>query len=351
MERLKRFTFDDLSQIVQQNKGEIKFGERVQLLINPTDWATELKSSPSKYVLLGIPEDIGVRANTGKSGARSIWQHTLNNLLNLQHNRFCKGYSLLVLGYLDVSEELLAASDLDINDKEQRKTYYKLVEQIDKEVSHLVFTILKAGKIPIIIGGGQNNSYGAIKGAALSTGKPINAVNFDAFSHFTTTEGRHSGNSFSYAFEEGFLQNYFVFGLHENYTSKAVLSNIKKVVDRVKYNTYEQLLVRREKDFFTEIEAALQFIQNGGYGIDIDLDAMTILSSNNLFSSGFKAHELRQFVSAMASKKQVKYFHVSEGSSSVAEYSNFDQVGKLIALLITDFIKSNTIAQENIELQ
>ena len=234
MERLKRFTFDDLSTIVQQTKGEIKLGERIQLL-NCPDWAEELKNSTAKYVLLGIPEDIGVRASTGKSGARSIWQHTLNNLLNLQHNRFCKGYSLLVLGYLDVSEELTVASDLDSNDKEQRKTYYKLVEQIDKEVSHLVFTILKANKIPIIIGGGQNNAYGAIKGAALATGKPINAVNFDAFSHFTTTEGRHSGNAFSYAFEEGFLHNYFIFGLHENYTSKAVLSNIKKATDRVKY--------------------------------------------------------------------------------------------------------------------
>lgn len=350
MERLKRFTFDDLSQILHQTKGEIKLGERVQLISSPENWVEELKNSSAKYVLLGIPEDIGVRANTGKSGARSIWQHTLNNLLNLQHNRFCKGYSLLVLGYLDVSAELNVASDLDSTDKDQRKTYYKLVEQIDKEVSHLVFTILKANKIPVIIGGGQNNSYGAIKGAALSIGKPINAVNFDAFSHFTITEGRHSGNSFSYAFEEGFLQNYFIFGLHENYTSKAVLSNIKKKADRVKYNTYEQLLVRCEKDFFTEIDLALQFIQNGGYGIDVDLDAMTILSSNNLFSSGFKAHELRQFVSAMASKKQVKYFHISEGSSSVAEFSNFDQVGKLIALLITDFIKSNMVAQELLEL-
>jgi formiminoglutamase len=32
-------------------------------------------------------------------------------------------------------------------------------------------------------------------------------------------EGRHSGNGFSYAYEEGFLK-IFYFGLHENYTSK-----------------------------------------------------------------------------------------------------------------------------------
>jgi formiminoglutamase len=57
--------------------------------------------------------------------------------------------------------------------------------------------------------------------------KTINAINFDAHSDFRILEGRHSGNGFSYAYEEGFLKN-IVFGLHENYTSKSVLDIIKK---------------------------------------------------------------------------------------------------------------------------
>jgi formiminoglutamase len=47
----------------------------------------------------------------------------------------------------------------------------------------------------------------------------VNAINFDAHSTFIL-EGRHSGNGFSYAYEEGFLKNILFFGLHENYTSK-----------------------------------------------------------------------------------------------------------------------------------
>lgn len=292
-------------------------------------------------MLFGIPEDIGVRANTGKSSAYKVWENAVKHLVNIQHNRYCKGYSLLILGHLDVSKEMETASNINRQDKDERKIYHKLVEQIDKEVSHLVFTILKANKIPIIIGGGQNNSYGAIKGGALSVGKPINAINFDAFSYFKLTEGRHSGNAFSYAYDEGFLNNYFIFGLHENETSKSVLSNLKKGGERIKYNTYEQIMIRREKDFFEEINFALRYIENGGYGIDVDLDAMTILSNNNLFSSGFKAHELRQFIHLISQTKQVKYLHISEGSSAIADYSDVQQVGKLIAILITDFIKSN----------
>lgn len=38
-----------------------------------------LKTSEAKYVLLGIPEDIGIRANYGRPGAASTekrhWQH------------------------------------------------------------------------------------------------------------------------------------------------------------------------------------------------------------------------------------------------------------------------------------
>jgi formiminoglutamase len=42
------------------------------------------------------------------------------------------------------------------------------VKKIDKDVSHIIFNIIKLGKIPIIIGGGHNNAYGNIKGSALA---------------------------------------------------------------------------------------------------------------------------------------------------------------------------------------
>jgi formiminoglutamase len=38
----------------------------------------------------------------------------------------------------------------------------------------------------------------------------VNAINFDAHSDFRILEGRHSGNGFSYAYEEAFLKKYFI---------------------------------------------------------------------------------------------------------------------------------------------
>jgi formiminoglutamase len=96
---------------------------------------------------------------------------------------------------------------LDFHDIDDRSKLSQLVEKIDKDVS-LSFLILSNLVNPIIIGGGHNNSYGNIKGTALQR-KPVNAINFDAHSDFRILEGRHSGNGFSYAYEEAFLKNIF----------------------------------------------------------------------------------------------------------------------------------------------
>ena len=237
MEKLILFTINDLAKITNHRSGEIKFGEKMLTVPKQTDPISFLKKCDAKYVLFGIPEDIGVKANYGRTGAASAWDSAIKSIANIQHNRFCKGSQLLVLGQLNVSEEMAESQHLDFNSDDDRKRLNQLVNKIDKEVSHIVCKIVKAGKIPIIIGGGHNNAYGNIKGSALAYGKPVNAINFDAHSDFRILEGRHSGNGFSYAYEEGFLNRYFIFGLHENYTSKSVLDSLKKIDDRVKFNT------------------------------------------------------------------------------------------------------------------
>jgi formiminoglutamase len=57
---------------------------------------------------------------------------------------------------------------------------------------------------------GHNNAYGCIKGAAKGLYKAgiiplvqINAINLDAHADFRPLEGRHSGNAFRYADEDG----------------------------------------------------------------------------------------------------------------------------------------------------
>ena len=341
MEKLILFTINDLAKITNHRSGEIKFGEKMLTVPKQTDVISFLKKCDAKYVLFGIPEDIGVRANFGRPGTASAWDSAIKSIANIQHNRFCKGSQLLVLGQLDVCEEMKEVKNLDFNDVNDRKKLSQLVEIIDKEVSHIIFNIIKSGKTPIIIGGGHNNAYGNIKGTALAKGKPINAINFDAHSDFRILEGRHSGNGFSYVYEEGFLKKYFIFGLHENHTSKSVLDIIKKTEDRVRYNTYDSIKIRKEKDFNNELVEAMEFIQNDDFGIEIDLDAIPGIASSAMTLSGFSIEELRQFISFFGKNKKSAYLHICEGAPDLGEEKNSHLIGKLIGYLVTDFIKSN----------
>lgn len=341
MEKIIPFTINDLAKITNHRSGEIKFGEKMITVPKETDTIAFLKTCEAKYVLFGIPEDIGIRANFGRPGAASAWDSAIKSIANIQHNRFCKGSQLIVLGQLDVSEEMREVEHLNFNDIDDRSKLSQLVKKIDKDVSHIIFNIIKLGKTPIIIGGGHNNAYGNIKGSALAKGKPINAINFDAHSDFRILEGRHSGNGFSYAYEEGFLKKYFIFGLHENYTSKSVLDIIKKIEDRVRYNTYESVNIRKEKEFNLEMAKALEFINDDFYGVEIDLDAIPNIASSAMTLSGFSIEQLRQFVSYFGKNKNAAYLHICEGAPDLGEEKNNHLIGKLIGYLVTDFIKSN----------
>lgn len=342
MENLIRFKQSDLAKITNFRNGEVKFGEKIIIVPKDEDVADFMTKCDAKYVIIGIPEDVGVRANLGRPGAKTAWKSAIQSIANIQHNKFCKGSSILILGQVDVSQEMEMAQDLDENIPEDRKKLFTIVEQIDKEVSHIIFSIVKAGKKPIIIGGGHNNAYGNIKGTALAKGKPINAINFDAHSDFRILEGRHSGNGFSYTYDEGFLKKYFIFGLHESYTSKSVLDTIKKLDDRVRYNTYDEIKIRRQKNFDQEMQQSLDFIKSDCFGIEIDLDAIPNIASSAMTLSGFSVEELRQFVYFCSRHQNASYIHICEGAPSLGEEKNNHLIGKLIGYLVTDFIKGNS---------
>jgi formiminoglutamase len=340
MENIIPFSITDLAKVTNHRSGEIKFGEKMITIPKEENPIEFIKNSEARYVLVGIPEDVGVRANFGRPGAASAWKSAISSIANIQHNRFCKGSQIIILGTLNVTSEMEQAKDLDFHKTVDRKQLSTLVEKIDKEVVHVITTIIKCGKLPIIIGGGHNNAYGNIKGTALGLGKPINAVNFDAHSDFRILEGRHSGNGFSYAYEEGFLKKYFIFGLHENYTSKNVIDILKKMEDRVNYNTYDEIKVRQQKNFQQELNTALDFIKGESFGIEIDLDAIPNIASSAMTLSGFSVEELRQFVNFFGRNKNATYLHICEGAPELGEEKNNHLIGKLIGYLVTDFIKS-----------
>jgi len=339
MDKLILFTKTNKNKLVNQQSGDSKFGNHVQLITETCNIYDQLKNLDVDYVLFGIPEDVGVFANHGLSGTYSAWSHVIKVLLNMQNNHLTKPERLLILGHLDFSKEQSIISNLSQKKIGDIKKARKIVEEMDKPVTQLMHDIIKAGKKPIVIGGGHNNAYGNIKGTSLALNMPINIINLDAHTDFRKEDGRHSGNAFSYAYTEGFLGKYFVFGIHENYILKSVFDRVQNVSQDVSYNFFEDLMIRKQLKFKAECKRALNFISNKPFGIEIDCDAIENIPSSAMTPSGFSANKTREFLHYFASHKNASYVHICEAAPNLAPKKLVKQSAKLISYLITDFMK------------
>lgn len=331
---LRTFSEHDIKNFVSLRKGETKIGELIQTVSSSNNISEELKKSSAKFVILGVPEDIGVKMNYGNGGAHTAFTPALKSFLSTQENQFIKGENIFVLGYLDYLEEV---SDFDKNDRESGDL---LVKAIDKKLSEVIKMIIDAGKIPIVIGGGHNNSYGNLKGLSEAKKQSINVVNLDAHTDLRQLEERHSGNGFSYAIEHKYLEKYFMFGLHENYTPQYIFDYIHNN-SKIAYNTYEGIEVYKSTSFDNELERAADFIKNKPFGIEIDLDCIQYFPSSAMTPSGFTSLQARQFVHFFGKNSNASYIHICEGAPSVmGNETASGQVGKFISYLISDFIKA-----------
>ncbi|MFN3908326.1 MAG: formimidoylglutamase [Flavobacterium sp.] len=340
MENFRILTTYQLGKITNHRSGEVKFGEKLLTYDKRINLEENIQNTEAKFILFGIEEDFGVRANLGNPGAKKTWEAFIKTFVNLQHNRYCKANQILVLGSLNYQH--LENEVYSSNDESQRKLLFKIVERIDKDVSHLTYLIHKYQKIPIIIGGGHNNAYGNIKGVALAYQKPINVVNIDAHSDFRIMEGRHSGNGFSYAFDEKFLNKYFIFGLHESYTSKNVLLNLKSLSEKIKYRTFEEMMIRESFPLKNAQIEALEFIKDTHFGFEIDMDAISWMPSSAMTPTGFSLNDVRKLVHFFGNHNNCKYLHLCEGII-LQEPALQVMLCKALVYLVTDFVKSKEI--------
>ncbi|MEO6254190.1 MAG: arginase family protein, partial [Ferruginibacter sp.] len=226
--------------------------------------------------------------------------------------------------------------------------YRHALNIIDEEVENLVKVIASAKKIPIIIGGGHNNAYPVIKGVAKGLHKAdmiplsqINCINLDAHADYNVAEGRHSGNGFRYAEEDGYLGKYCMVGLHENYITQNVLVDIHNN-PFLDYISYEEIFIHERKNFIQAVAHATGFTEDTYTGIELDLDCVENTLSSALTPSGITPLLARKYICFTAQDAKVAYLHISEGATQLADGRKNESTGKLISYLVSDFIKELT---------
>lgn len=349
MRHLKIYNKQDLLILTRLRRFETKLGERLQVVNDANDLEKSLQESTAKFVIVGIPEDMGVKANLGKGGADTAWFPFLQSFFNIQSNDFLEGSNILMIGHFDFKEMESLIEQNAGSDEERIEAYRHAINAIDDEVEHLIKLITQYNKIPIAIGGGHNNAYGCIKGAAKGLYKAgkislaqINAINLDAHADYRPLEGRHSGNAFRYADEDGYLEKYCVVGLHENYIPQNCWIDIVNdpFIDVI---TYEDIFIHEKRSFIQAVAHATGFTEDTWCGVEIDLDSIEHTLSSASTPSGISPLHARQFVTFAASDTKIAYLHICEGATKLIDGRTDDNTGKLISYLVSDFIKAATM--------
>jgi len=352
MKNFKFYTRHDVLNLTRIRRFETKLGESIHVLPEKATLENALQQSEAKYVVFGIPEDIGIRANHGTGGADSAWIPFLSAFLNLQSNDFLNGEEILLLGQFNFSDLSKLIEQNAYGYEEKIDAYRHAVITVDDAVEELAKIITAHNKIPIAIGGGHNNAYPLIKGVAKGLHKAgviplaqINCINLDAHSDFRPSEGRHSGNGFRYAEEDGYLQKYCVIGLHENYLPQNVWLDIvnNPFLDFI---TYEDIFILEKRNFIQAVAHATGFTEENYTGIELDLDCIENTLSSAMTPSGISPLHARQYVTLAARESQVAYLHICEGATRLADGRTNETTGKLISYLVSDFIKAH---EENSE--
>jgi formiminoglutamase len=315
--------------------GETKLGEKVTCVHNE-DWEKELKDSAARFVLLGIPEDIGVRANYGVGGTHTLWEPALKAILNVQHTDKLNGEDLLVLGAFDFSDLMKKAEHREVNELRE------LVVLIDEAVVPVIQKIVSAGKIPIIIGGGHNNTFPVLQGASHALKGPLNCINLDAHSDYRKMEGRHSGNGFRYAKAKGYLEKYAVVGLHENYNAQDIVGEFA-TNESLHCSFYEDIFIRSKLSFIQSIRDAIVHTSGSKTGVELDLDCIGYALSSAITPSGITPLHARQYLDTCARFCDVAYLHIAEGTIKLRNGREDMNSAKLVAYLVTDFIKAASL--------
>lgn len=305
------FSNEDIVFRYSKRDKETKLGERITSL------------NQAKFIILGIEESIGPQANKGRSGAENGFEPFLSKFLNMQSNESLVGDNTCVLGKISCCFK--DSQKINKNDA---------VDELDQFIYELLSSKLKKNQIPIVIGGGHNNAYPLMKYISSINQKKINVINLDPHADYRPLEGRHSGNSFSYAFRDGFLNKYSVFGLHQRYNSQRIIDDLKN--DNHEFTFFEDY-IDGLRDLREDID---NYIRNNKslIGVELDLDAIEDMPSSAFTPSGISMEIARFYLRRLAKHNDIGYLHLPEGAPMNDVERNL--VGKTLAYLVTDFISS-----------
>lgn len=351
MQWLRPVAESELRSMTSGRAGETRLGE----LMRACDGAGRVPPG-TRVAILGIPEDVGVRANLGRPGTRRMWREALRALVHMQANDTIDASCIAVAGAVDVRDVQREAKAADralavarreaalggrraARAAESAATLLgrlrELCAQIDSRVEAVIAHLRDAGAVPIAIGGGHNNALGIMAGCAKFARQPMNCVNVDLHGDLRAMEGRHSGNPFTYAVHGGALGRYAVIGLQECTANAAVREALRD--PRMRAFTLDAI-IRGEIDVAGSIDGAVTHVGSGPATLEIDIDCVTGAPASATAASGLSPREVRMCAARLSRELDVHAVHIAEGAPGLGPWPDA-MLAKLVAELVCDIAK------------
>jgi formiminoglutamase len=283
-----------------------------------------------RHCILGIPEDLGVRAYRGRPGADKAWSCFVENLLSLQSNRFIDWTRVGMLGVVECSDLMEGSAGAD------RKALSGLVDVLDDRVGAAVRKIQAAGLCPIVVGGGHNNSFPIIKASAGDS--KISVLNIDAHADFEAVGLRHSGNPYSYADQAGLIRRFGVAGLHEQDAPEAML---KRLDERGwQFVSLEQIHLLDRRMEQARMLDLINYVAGGSesVGVDVDLDVLSAIPSSAENWVGLPLDDVMFCLKSVMMSSPIAYLHICEGAPGLGVHGD-RTVGQVISHLVSFFLR------------
>ena len=276
--------------------------------------------------------------NYSTGGANEAYPAFLKHFLNLQANQYIKSDEILLVGHVECTDLQDRSHNVSVDELRG------LCSELDYRVDSILHPIFSAGLIPIVIGGGHNNCFPIIKSLSTHCERAINAINLDPHADFRAIEGRHSGNGFSYARENGYLNCYHVMGLNELKNNQAILSAMHDA--GCTYDSYQSIFHRRRVSFDEALASALFNISRDEFGVELDVDCITGMPVSAYNECGVTVDVAAHYIYQASSSSKSKYLHLCEAAPrhhpSGLEAGN-EAVGQILASLTSTFIQAKQL--------
>ncbi|MCU0499746.1 MAG: formimidoylglutamase [Anaerolineae bacterium] len=281
-----------------------RLGEHVRS--NPSDYES------ARVVLLGCPQDEGVKRNGGRVGASEA-PHTIRLALYRLTMQGLHASPLFDLGNTLIQATLEQTHDL----------HQTIVEQV-----------LRDGKRLIVLGGGNDLSYPDCSGLA-NVFNPVLAFNVDAHYDVRADTPRNSGTPYRQLLEAHRLTgpNFYEMGNHP-FTNSAIYTDYLEKMG-VAIHSLAQL---RAQGLISTFEAILKVNPAPAifWGIDMDVvrasDAPGVSAPTPI---GLTAEELYALVSLAGQDPRSKLLEITEVNPS---YDQDGRTSRLASLLIYAFL-------------